>query len=334
MSAPLRLRSYEFRKEREATWRRLELLVSRVEKRGLRSLDGEELAELPMLYRGTLSSLSVARAISLDRNLLDYLESLCERAYFCVYQSRKHLRETLADFFARDFPRAVRRFKWHLLIAFLFMAAGTLSGYQMVKHDPETFHSFVASELAGGRGPEASTEDLHAGLYDGSGFRTDELGLFSTQLFVHNAGVSILCFALGFVAGIPVFVLLTMNGLMLGAFAAVYAERGLALDLWGWILPHGVTELLAILLAGAGGLVLAQALIFPGRYDRIESMARRGREAGVLVVGAVLMLLVSGFIEGVFRQRVHDIGLRYTVAIGTALFWIAYFAFCGRRDRP
>ena len=78
------LRSARFRKEREGTWLKLEELVTRAERRGLRALTGVDLAELATLYRATVSSLSVARAISLDRNLLEYLESLSQRAYFVV----------------------------------------------------------------------------------------------------------------------------------------------------------------------------------------------------------------------------------------------------------
>ncbi len=73
-----------------------------------------------------------------------------------------------------------------------------------------------------------------------------------------------LCFAVGFVAGVPVVIILLINGLMLGAFAALFASRGLSLDFWGWVLPHGVTELMAVVFCAGAGLVLAHALIFPG----------------------------------------------------------------------
>ena len=70
------LRSVAFRKEREATWRELEQLIELTNKKRLTALSAEQLARLPHLYRAALSSLSVARSISLDRALTDYLESL------------------------------------------------------------------------------------------------------------------------------------------------------------------------------------------------------------------------------------------------------------------
>jgi hypothetical protein len=67
---PLVLRSSEFRKGREASWRELEGLIARAERRSLAVLSVEEAQRLPTLYRSALSSLSVARSIALDRNLL------------------------------------------------------------------------------------------------------------------------------------------------------------------------------------------------------------------------------------------------------------------------
>jgi hypothetical protein len=45
------LRSSEFRKSREEDWRAMEILIGRAEKRGITSLDPEELQRLPLLYR-------------------------------------------------------------------------------------------------------------------------------------------------------------------------------------------------------------------------------------------------------------------------------------------
>ena len=97
-------------------------------------------------------------------------------------------------------------------------------------------------------------------------------------------------------------------------------------------MPHGVTELLAIVLCGAGGLMLGHALVFPGRLTRRENLGKRGREAGIFVLGAILMLFVAALIEGFFRQLVHNIGVRYGLAIVTSAFWIGYFGFVGRQN--
>ena len=107
-AAELRLKSHRFRKERETEWRRLEDLLNRVERSSPFALSDEEMIALPALYRSTMSSLSVARAISLDQSLIRYLESLCTRAYFFVYGPRVTFRERIWQFFAHDWAQAVR----------------------------------------------------------------------------------------------------------------------------------------------------------------------------------------------------------------------------------
>jgi len=322
------LRSTQFRHEREATWRELETLIALVNKEGIRDLTAEQLARLPHLYRATLSSLSVARSISLDRALTDYLESLCSRAYFCVYGTRDPARSKVAEFVGWRLPAAVRAMKWQLLVSLVFLLLGTLTAFLMVRDDPEAYYTFVPKAYAQGRDPSASTEELRAVLYDQTDF-SGTLTSFAASLFHNNAGIGIAAFALGFVI-LPTVLLLFINGLILGAFAALYDSRGLSLDVWGWLLPHGVTELLAVVLCGAAGLTIGQAWVFPGEKRRLDNLRERGRSAAVVALGAVIMFFIAGLIEGIFRQTVTHLEIRWAVASGTAVFWIWYYARCGR----
>ncbi|HEV7517637.1 MAG TPA: stage II sporulation protein M, partial [Thermoanaerobaculia bacterium] len=213
------LKSAQFRRERERSWRELEELVERVEHHGLASLSAAEISLLPALYRSAVSSLSVAAAISLDRNLLDYLNALVGRAYLCVYGVKQPVRQALAELFTARFPRAVRRYLPFVAAAVLLMALGTLAGYRLTRADPERFYSFVGDDLAQGRTPASSTAELRAVLYKGPEGDSSMLGAFAAVLFTHNAKIGILCFALGFAAGAPVIFLLFENGLTLGAMA-------------------------------------------------------------------------------------------------------------------
>ena len=89
----------------EGDWARLEQIVTRMEKRSIRSLGDDDLLALPALYRTTLSSLSVARDTSLDRALITYLERLSTRAYFQIYGVQTPALRQFARFFARQLAR-------------------------------------------------------------------------------------------------------------------------------------------------------------------------------------------------------------------------------------
>ncbi|HEX4964923.1 MAG TPA: stage II sporulation protein M [Thermoanaerobaculia bacterium] len=329
MPAPaFNLKSTQFRREREEAWRELELLLERVETKGVRDLTPSELNRLPVLYRSAASSLSVATAISLDKNLLDYLTALVGRAYICVYGAKRRPAEAVIQFFRHDFPAVVRRYAGFVALSVALVALGVLAGYQLTKADPERYYSFVGEAMAQGRTPAASTQELRDVLY--SGGKGMPLSIFASFLFTHNSKVGMLCFALGFMAGVPVVFLLLDTGLTLGAMAALYASRGLGAEFWAWILPHGVTEIGALCLCGAAGMVIGSSLVFPGRHTRLRNLALHGREVALLAMGAVVMFLVAGAIEGFFRQLVQDLGVRWSLAAVTLVFWTWYFLAVGR----
>lgn len=317
MSGPV-LRSVEFRREREASWRDLERLVERAEKRGVRGLSAAELARLPGRYRMAVSSLSVARAISLDRNLVEWLDALCVRAYGVVYGVRRGFFAACRDLLVVRFPAIVRARRAAVALAAVALVLGAVVGWATTAADAERFYSYVPGSLADERGPHASTETLRAALYVREP-APRRLAHFAAALFTNNARVGILSFVLGFLAGFPTAVLLFYNGLILGSFASVYHGRGLGLELWAWLLPHGVPELSALVLCGAAGLLLAQGLLFPGRLARLEHLARCGRDAGVLVAAAVVLLFVAGFVEGVLRQTILDPAARLALAVAGAV---------------
>ena len=325
--------SSTLRCERGATWLELEALVVTVEAKGLQALGAAQVTRLPVLYRETVASLGLARTAALDQDLLAYLEALCNRAYVCVYGPKRHAREVVVDFTLRRFPRALREHRRHIAVAALAFLVGTGVSFATTLGDPEQFYEFVSADYAQSRGPTSSTDELRDVLYDSGGNAADRLTAFATFLFAHNARIGILSFALGFLAGLPVFVLLFSNGLILGAFAALYHGRGIGLDFWAWLMPHAVTEIGALVLCGAAGLVLGESLVFPGRHTRLANLGRRGRDAGVLVIGAVVMFFIAGLVEGLFRQLVQSVPIRLIVAGGSATLWLAYATFAGRVKR-
>lgn len=317
------LKSQRFRRAREDDWRRLERLMDKAEKGSAAKLTDSEILAVPVLYRSTLSALSVARETSLDQGLIDYLETLSARAYFFVYGSRATLQDRLASFFRRDWPASVRGLWRETLISAGLMLLGALVGGWLVMHEPEWFYAFVPGELSAGRDPAASTATLRATL-DGTE-NAGGLSVFAAFLFTHNAQVALLAFALGFALCLPTALLVLYNGATLGAFFALFASRGLGFELGGWLLIHGVTELFAVILAGAAGLRIGWSVAFPGPRRRLDAAVEAGRIAGVVMGGVVMMLMLAGLLEGFGRQLIADTGLRYGVAMTTALIWGLYF---------
>jgi uncharacterized membrane protein SpoIIM required for sporulation len=312
-----------FRAEREADWLRLEQIVNRVERRSVRALSDEDLFALPSLYRATLSSLSVARATSLDRALLDYLEALTLRAYFIVYGTRTDHGRRLVTFLAHDWPAAVRSLWPETLVSLGLMVVGMLAGYLLVAADPGWFSAIMPEGVAQGRGPGSSAAMLRSVLTNsGPG---ELLSLFATYLFTHNAQVAMLAFALGFAFGLPTAFLMLLNGCMMGALFEVYAAHGMGSQLGGWLIIHGSTELFAITIAGAAGFHIGRRIAVPGEASRMAAAVEAGRIAAAAMVGVVVMLSVAAVLEGIGRQQITDTVTRYMIGLGVLALWLVFF---------
>lgn len=320
----LTLKSKRFREERQADWKEMESLLQRIESRSVRGLKDEEIIKLSRLYRSTLSSLSVARATSLDQNVVTYLESLSTRAYYVIYGSQQRLHDRIINFFARDWPLAVQG-AWKDVAASSFIfALGMLIGFVLVSNNPDWFYSLMDESMASGRTPAASEEYLRSTIY---GYDKDDggLGAFAAFLFSNNSRVSILAFALGFAFALPTIALLLYNGLSIGAFVAVFASKGLGFEIGGWLSIHGTTELFAIALAGAGGMMIGRAVAFPGEMTRMESMRFKAEQAAIILGGVVVMMFVAGLLEGFGRQLVENDWVRYGIGGFMLTFWLLYF---------
>jgi len=322
--ADLTLKSRKFREEREADWRKLERLLARMEKEGPGRLSDDDLLAIPVLYRAALSSLSVARATSLDRALLDYLEALCARAYFLVYGVRTRLWTRIGRFFAYDWPASVQALGRETLAALAILALGAVVAYLLVTVDPDWFYSLMPAGLSQGRDPAATTESLRATLRD-AGNHTALLSIFATFLFTHNAQVALFGFALGFAFGVPTAFLQLLNGCALGALFAVFTAHGLGLELGGWLMIHGVTELFAVTLASAAGFHIGWTLAFPGRRRRVDALVDAGKRTGAVMFGVLIMLFVAGALEGVARQLITSTPARYLIAATSGVVWCAFF---------
>ena len=323
MASSMTLKSHRFRTEREQSWRELELILKAIEGRGMKSLSDEQIVALPRLYRSTLSSLSVARATSLDQGVITYLESLSARAYYILYGSQVSLSKRISTFFLRDWPMAAKSLWKETAISTALTLLAAVLAFILVKSNPDWFYTFMPDSMAQGRTPAASAETLRETLYhDGD---SDGLGIFASFLFSHNSKVAMFAFALGFAFCIPTAILLLYNGFILGSFIAIFSEKELGFEVGGWLIIHGATEIFAIILAGAAGMHIGKAVAFPGELTRTESASKAGGTASLLMAGVIIMLFFAGLLEGFGRQLITNDFVRYSIGLGTLTMWLLYF---------
>jgi uncharacterized membrane protein SpoIIM required for sporulation len=119
---------------------------------------------------------------------------------------------------------------------------------------------------------------------------------------------------------------------MLGSVLGAAEFYGVAPLLWSFISPHGYLELTCIVIAGAAGLMLGDALLRPGLLQRREALARAARRAVELVVGAAPVLVVAGLVEGFISPSELPMPLKYAIGplLGLGLYLLLFTV--GRND--
>jgi len=103
--------------------------------------------------------------------------------------------------------------------------------------------------------------------------------------------------------------------------------------LWRLIAPHGVLELSLIVVAGAAGLRTGWALLHPGHLTRMESLSREGRAGVEMALGAAVLLVPCGLVEGFVTPRGLSLGAALTVGIALGVAFWAMVLWRGRAPR-
>jgi uncharacterized membrane protein SpoIIM required for sporulation len=131
----------------------------------------------------------------------------------------------------------------------------------------------------------------------------------------HNTRVTLMAMALGMTWGVGTLIVMFSNGVMLGAVGMDYVLAGQTEFLLGWLLPHGVVEIPAMLVGGQAGFVLAAALLGRGRRESLSTRLRKATpDVVTLCFGAAVMLIWAGIVES-FLSQYHEPVLPYAVKI-------------------
>jgi uncharacterized membrane protein SpoIIM required for sporulation len=316
-----------FIERRSATWERLEALLGRAGKRGLRALAPEEVSELGRLYRWTTSDLAYSQGRNYDPALVAYLNRLTARAHAHVYGGSAETGwSRIARFFTHTFPSEFRRSFSYFAICTALTIVCAVVAYVVIRNHPADAYALLPASII----PPEIKKSLHDSNFAHTFSESPEM---SAAIIANNIKVSFLAFAGCITLGLLTIYMIAFNGLMVGGLGALFTNAGFGYDFWATVAPHGVIELTAIQIAGAAGLLISAGIVYPGRLLRRDAIVVNSRRAGVLIAGVAAMLLVAGTIEGFFSPRRLPPETRIAFGTVTAIALLAYFGLAGRTRR-
>ncbi|MEL6460649.1 MAG: stage II sporulation protein M [Cyanobacteria bacterium J06621_15] len=310
--------------KREPNWQRLDSLLRQIEQKGVNSLETKEIGELRNLYRLLKADLIRARTQNLSNSLIINLQTLKNRAYKQINididiskNSRRKEYWGIIKFYRWGLPAILQQtFPYIALATALFLLAVLVASLYSWQ-DPNFMPLIVPSRII------SKVRD------DGQLWMSSLAGIEQaacSEIIINNLRVSLSAVVGGISAGIFTVYIIVFNGLLIGTVATLVAKNNLAYSFWAFVFPHGSLELPAILIAGGAGLLIAKAIILPGKYRRLNTIKRHTFQAIQLLLGIVPMLIIAGIIETFFSSNPNIPNpIKYLTGISLFLLLIIYF---------
>lgn len=306
--------SYAFAEINSPQWERLDELSAK------KRLSGEEADEFVRLYQATASHLATVRTEAPEPNVVLRLSATLARSRSKLTGARSASMSDVGDFLAYTLPLAFYRIRWSILavaIGFIAVFTATLLHYVV---NPDDIYAL---------GSQAHLDNYANEAFEAY-YREYANADFAALVWTNNAWIAFQCVAGGITGFFPLWVL-WQNAVSIGQAGAVMNHAD-GLDIFfQLILPHGLLELTAIMVAGAAGLRIFWAAVRPGNLPRIEAIGKEGRQTMLVAFGLVIVLFISGLVEGFVTPSYMHWGVK--IAIG-ALVWLGFLAWMlilGRR---
>ncbi|MBC8154200.1 MAG: stage II sporulation protein M [Bacteroidetes bacterium] len=275
--------------------------------------------ELTNRFVELTDDLSYARTFYPDSNVTRYLNGLAAQMHRGLMQNKRDDRNRFVSFWTHELPVLFHQSQRLLLVSFVVFMVACGLGWLSQINDP-TFVRLILGDSYVNMTIENIKKGDPLGVYGSS----DQATMF-LQITINNIGVSFRAFIMGIFASFGTVVMLFYNGVMLGAFQAFFAERGLLLDSVLKIWIHGTLEISAIVIAGCAGLTLGNSLLFPGTFSRLESFKRGAKQGLKIAIGLVPIFIMAGFLESfVTRLTLHPVISGGIIGVSAA-FIIWYF---------
>jgi uncharacterized membrane protein SpoIIM required for sporulation len=292
-------------------WSALENLVQRAKGRGDR-LSPSEVLILGHLYRSAAADLAVARRRFPDTPGTGRLQTLVAQGHGLVYgKAGRH--DPVRRFVTTRFWQQVRSGG-----RCLALSSGILVGFAALG----ALWAAVEPVAAAGILPAGFHASAHPGANGVVGISIPARSGLAITIFINNIVVSLEVLAGGFTLGLLSAYVLATNGAMVGVLGVLELKAGGFSQFVRLIVPHGLLELSCIAVSGSAGLLIARALIDPGRRTRGEALTELVPLIGDTVLGVAGCLVIAGLTEGIVTT--WDLPLGLALGIGLLLsgtFW-------------
>ena len=238
-----------------------------------------------------IDDLSYAKTFYPKSKVTRWINGIAATIYQSIYKNKKEKYSRIFQFWKYELPLLFKKYHGILLFTtFVFIVFITIGVFSSA-HNPDFVRGIMGNEYVD------KTEDNIA--------RGDPFGIYKDEnpfsMFVrigfNNIGVAFNEFIGGFVAGIFTIFILFKNGIEIGAFQYMFFANGLGMKSVLVIWIHGTIEISSIIIAGTAGFILANGILFPGTYKRMDSFKRGAKDAAKVLICLIPFFILAAFLE-------------------------------------
>lgn len=319
-----RMTPQELYAARRAEWQALSSLLDRSQP-GIKRLSPDEINQLGRLYRAATSDLALAQRDFPEDRVTVYLNQLVARAHATIYQGEPLAFSRIRHFVTTGFPQTFRQtLPFFVAAALLFIIPAVIVGLVTAWNPPAARALLPPGVQA--LIPQIEEQQLWTDI------PVEERPYASAFIMQNNIRVAFMAFGGGVLAGLLTLYIMVTNGVLIGGLTGLTAHHGVGFELWTFVIGHGVIELSVIFMAGGAGLMLGWAILRPGLLRRRDALALAARQAVVLVIGAVPLLILAGTIEGfISPNEMLPWPVKWGVGVVSGGLLYGYLFLAGRR---
>jgi len=279
--------------------------------------------KLSDLYIEITDHLSYAKTFYGGSNTEFYLNTLASQAHQKIYKSKREPKNRILEFWKTEFPTMFYHHQRELIIAFLVFGFFTAVGVFSSANDGDFVRAILGDGYVNMTLENIEKDDPMA-VYKQMG----EFNMF-LGITINNIRVALMAFAFGMLLGIGTLFIMMQNAIMLGSFQYFFYEKGLFWESLRTIWIHGTLEISVIIIAGCAGLVLANGMLFPGTYTRLESFKRGVKNGLKIMLSTLPFFIVAGFLEGFVTRHTEmpDVSAIFIILASLALILFYYVIY-------
>ncbi len=238
-----------------------------------------------------IDDLSYSKTFYPKSKVTRWINGIAAAIYQSIYKNKKEKYSRIFQFWKYELPLLFKKYHHIFLFTTFVFVLFVVIGFFSSAQNPEFVRGILGDDYVN------MTEDNIAKGDPFGVYKDDNPFSMFIRIAFNNIKVSFLTFVGGFSLGLFTFILLWSNGLMLGSFQYLFFANSLGYKSILVIWIHGSIEISSIIIAGTAGFILANGILFPGTFKRMDSFKKGAKDAAKVLVCLIPFFIVAAFLE-------------------------------------